>query len=158
MTPAGRVVELKRYRIPSGERALQAQRIDGRVALMDVPVDHDDRVYLVERHIESHAELHGLAAEYAQRSEACGIPAVLAILRTAEDLAEGIDTHPEPVWISNVHKSDGVLPELGRVAPAVVSRFRGETAVDVSRKPPAAAADGEATGAAPEQPGVRDRG
>ena len=32
MTPAGRTVELRRYRIPSGERALQAQRIDGRVA------------------------------------------------------------------------------------------------------------------------------
>ena len=39
MTPAGRIVELARYRIPSGERALQAQRIDGRVAVMDVPVD-----------------------------------------------------------------------------------------------------------------------
>ena len=31
---------------------MNAQRIDGRVAVMDVPVDHDDRVYLVERHIQ----------------------------------------------------------------------------------------------------------
>jgi hypothetical protein len=53
---------------------------------MDVPVDHDDRVYLVERHIESQRELQGLADEYAQRSEACGIPAVLAVLRTANEL------------------------------------------------------------------------
>ena len=82
----------------------------------------------------------------------------VAKLRTAEDVVEGTDTHPEPVWVSHVHKSDGVLPELGRVAPAVVSRFRGETAVDISRRPPAAGSDGEATGAAPEQPGVRDRG
>ena len=88
MTRAGNIVEITRYRIPNGERALQAQRIDGRVAVMDVPVDHDDRVYLVERHITSERELHGLASEYAQRSETCGIPAVLAILRTAEDLAE----------------------------------------------------------------------
>ena len=87
MTRAGRIVELKRYRIPAGERALQAQRIDGRVALIDVPVDHDDRVYLVERHLESNAELEGLAAEYAARSEACGWPAAIASRRVADELA-----------------------------------------------------------------------
>jgi hypothetical protein len=27
------------------------------------------------------------------------------------------------VWSSNVHKSDGVLPEVGRVAPAVLDRL-----------------------------------
>jgi bacteriorhodopsin len=36
----------------------------------------------------------------------------VAKLRTAEDVLAGVDTHPEPVWSSNVHKSDGVLPEL----------------------------------------------
>jgi len=36
----------------------------------------------------------------------------VAKLRTAEDVAAGTDTHPEPVWISNVHESDGVLPVL----------------------------------------------
>ena len=51
MTAAGRIVELARYRIPAGERALQAQRIDGRVAGTEVLVDHDDRVYHVERHV-----------------------------------------------------------------------------------------------------------
>src|SRR5918998_3170074 len=49
----------------------------------------------------------------------------VAKLRTAEDVAAGIDTHPEPVWSSNVPKSDGVLPELGRVAPAVLDRLGG---------------------------------
>ncbi|MFW3169590.1 bacteriorhodopsin [Geodermatophilus sp. CPCC 206100] len=48
----------------------------------------------------------------------------VAKLRTAEDVAAGRDTHPEPVWSSHVHKSDGVLPELGRVAPAVLDRLR----------------------------------
>ncbi|WP_369258701.1 bacteriorhodopsin [Geodermatophilus amargosae] len=36
----------------------------------------------------------------------------VALLRTAEDVAAGEDTHPEPVWTSNVHHSDGVLPEV----------------------------------------------
>ena len=45
----------------------------------------------------------------------------VAKLRTAEDVAAGTDTHPEPVWSSNELKSDGVLPELGRVSPAVLS-------------------------------------
>jgi len=90
MTTAGKTVELTRYRIPSGQRALQAQRIDGRVAVMDVPVDHDDRVYLVERHVESQAELQGLAAEYAQRSETAGLPAILATLRTADELVDAL--------------------------------------------------------------------
>jgi hypothetical protein len=85
MTPAGKTIELKRYRIPTGQRALQAQRIDGRVAVTDVPVDHDDRVYPVERHVTSQAELEGIATEYAERSESCGMPAMLAALRFAAD-------------------------------------------------------------------------
>jgi hypothetical protein len=91
MTRAGRTVELRRYRIPAGQRALKAQRVDGRVALMDVPVDHDARVYLIERHILSNAELEGLAAEYAHRSEQVGKPAILATLDTAADLADAIN-------------------------------------------------------------------
>jgi len=78
MSTAGQTVELGRYRIPSGQRALHAQRIDGRVAVIDVPVDHDDRVYLVERHVHSYDELTGLAAEYAEHSERCRMPAILA--------------------------------------------------------------------------------
>jgi hypothetical protein len=87
MTPAGRIVELKRYRIPAGERAIKAQRIAGHVAVMDVPVDHADRVYLIERHVESQAELQGVVDAYAQHSEAAGVPAILATLRTADELA-----------------------------------------------------------------------
>jgi hypothetical protein len=83
MSTAGPTVELGRYRIPTGQRALHAQRIDGRVAVIDVPVDHDDRVYLVERHVMSKAELDGLAHEYAEHSETCGLPAILATLRSA---------------------------------------------------------------------------
>jgi len=90
MTAHGRVVELRRYRIPAGERALNAQRIDGRVAVMDVPVDHDDRVYLVERHLQSQRELEGLADEYVARSQACGVPAIVATLASVGNLADAI--------------------------------------------------------------------
>ena len=90
MTAAGRTVELTRYRIPAGQRALNAQRIDGRVAIIDVPIDHEDRVYLVERHVESQAELHGLAAEYAERSANLGLPAILAKARAADELVDAL--------------------------------------------------------------------
>lgn len=36
----------------------------------------------------------------------------VAKLRTAQDLAEGVDTHPEPVWISQVRYSEGVQPAV----------------------------------------------
>ncbi len=73
MTPAGRLVELRRYRIPAGERTIKAQRIAGRIAVIDVPVDHADRVYLIERHIQNQAELQGVADAYAQHSETVGV-------------------------------------------------------------------------------------
>jgi hypothetical protein len=88
MTRAGRMVELRRYRVPAGERAVRAQRIDGRMAVIDVPVDHDDRVYLVERHIQSSAELEGLAGEYAQRSQQLGQPAILATRSVTQVIAD----------------------------------------------------------------------
>jgi bacteriorhodopsin len=50
----------------------------------------------------------------------------VALLRTAEDVRAGEDTHPEPVWISHVHESDGVLPELGRVSSAAAATIHGE--------------------------------
>ena len=34
MTSAGQIVELARYHIPAGQRALKAQRIDGRVRFL----------------------------------------------------------------------------------------------------------------------------
>jgi bacteriorhodopsin len=42
----------------------------------------------------------------------------VAKLRTAEEVVAGVDTHPEPVWSSHVHKSDGVQPEVRRIARA----------------------------------------
>jgi bacteriorhodopsin len=52
----------------------------------------------------------------------------VAKLRTAEDVTAGVAGHPEDVWVSNVKKSDGVLPELTRVSPAVLRAAGGPDA------------------------------
>ena len=54
----------------------------------------------------------------------------VAKLRTAEDVVAGIDTHPESIWVSNVHKSEGVGPEVGKVSAEVVARFRGNSVAE----------------------------
>ena len=85
---AGQRVELQRYRITTGERALVAQRIDGRVAVVDVPIDHEDRVYLVERHVTSQAELAGICAAYAEHSQHADQPAIVAQRDLLDHLAD----------------------------------------------------------------------
>jgi hypothetical protein len=85
---AGRRVEQARYRIPAGTRALYAQRIDGRVALVDAPLDHDDRVLLIERHAESLAELEGIVAAYVEHSTQARMPGLLAGRRLLADELE----------------------------------------------------------------------
>jgi bacteriorhodopsin len=49
----------------------------------------------------------------------------VAKLRTAEDVTAGVESHPEDVWVGDVKRSDGVLPELSRVSPAVLRRAAG---------------------------------
>ncbi|MGY1697025.1 bacteriorhodopsin [Geodermatophilus sp. SYSU D00814] len=51
----------------------------------------------------------------------------VAKLRTAEDVAAGVDTHPESVWVSHVHHSEGVLPQVGTVSERVAVRFTGNS-------------------------------
>ena len=88
MTAAGKPRELARYQLPEGTRAVVAQRIDGRVAISDVPIDHADRVYLIERHVHSQAELAGLVAAYVEHSQQAGCPAVIAQRRQLDELAD----------------------------------------------------------------------
>ena len=87
---AGKQRELARYQLPQGTRAVVAQRIDGRVAISDVPVDHADRVYLVERHVHSQAELAGLVAAYVEHSQQAGCPAVIAQRRQLDELVAAV--------------------------------------------------------------------
>jgi hypothetical protein len=84
-TPAvGEPHELGRYQLPDGTiRQLLAQRIDGHVRLVDVPLTGDGRRYLVERELEQdgYAALKALVVDYvtvaAERAE---IPAASAPL------------------------------------------------------------------------------
>lgn len=79
MSTAGDRHELARYELPDGtQRVLCAQRIDGRVAISDLPdTNHDGRVYLVERHVESKAAMEGLVAAYVHDALRRGEPAIL---------------------------------------------------------------------------------
>ena len=91
MTAAGARRELARYQLPEGTRALVAQRIDGRVALTDMPVGATvGRVYLIQRHVNSHAELTGLVAAYVQHSQQAGCPAVIAQRRQLDELVDAV--------------------------------------------------------------------
>ncbi|HEY4277622.1 MAG TPA: hypothetical protein VGM91_05350 [Conexibacter sp.] len=78
MTPVETQRELGRYRLPSGEeRIVVGERIEGHVAVSDIPAHDEGRVFLVERHIESSAALAGLVAAYIADSMERGEPAVL---------------------------------------------------------------------------------
>ncbi len=76
------------YEITSGKRGLYAQRIDGHIALTDAPLHDEGRVYLVERHVQSLAELDGLCAAYIEDATQADEPAILASRRRLAALAE----------------------------------------------------------------------
>jgi hypothetical protein len=61
---SGEPTVLATYECDEGTRQLVGQRIDGRVALSDVPAGDQGKVYLIERHLPSMAELDGLVADY----------------------------------------------------------------------------------------------
>jgi hypothetical protein len=71
-TTAGEPHVVGSYRSDVGERQLVAQRIDGRVALSDIPTGDDGCVHLIERYVTSKAELDGLAAAYLEHAEQLG--------------------------------------------------------------------------------------
>lgn len=88
MTPAGERRLYADYQLTAGPRGLYAQRIDGRVALIDAPLTGDGPVYLIERHVISQAELDGLCAAYIEDSTHADEPGVLASRRRLQRLAE----------------------------------------------------------------------
>ena len=62
---------LASYQSDEGTRQLVAQRVNGTVALSDIPTDHG-RVHLVERQLSSLAELEALIADYLQQAQRIG--------------------------------------------------------------------------------------
>lgn len=69
---------LARYDCDEGPRQLVGQRINGTVALSDVPAREDGKVYLIERHLPSQTELDGLIADYLALANELGRPPLRA--------------------------------------------------------------------------------
>jgi hypothetical protein len=115
---AGRRVQQRRYPISAGTRALYPQRIDGRVALVDVPVDHAGQVLLVERHVESHAELEGIVAAYVEHSRHADTPASWP--------AEPSST-PSPTASTPRQQQRGVFTGAWKPPPSADSRSAGRS-------------------------------
>ena len=70
----GQRVELGRYRIPTGERVLYGQRINGVVRVTDNPAGGRSRAYLIERELEQdgNAALQALVRDYVEQAERHG--------------------------------------------------------------------------------------
>jgi len=64
----GARVELARYIVSVGERALYGQRILGVVRVTDVLLAPGGRAYLVERGLEEEAALQALIADYLRQA------------------------------------------------------------------------------------------
>ena len=83
----GQRTELGRYTLTDGtERVLYGQRVDAVVRVTDRPAAVGGRAYLVERELETRAELDALIAEYlAQAAQLDGIPVVACPLESYLD-------------------------------------------------------------------------
>lgn len=84
--PTGARVELARYSVSSGDRALYGQRVFGVVRVTDVPLVPGGRAYLVERGLEeegpnANAALQALIADYLQRaSDLDEVPMAVSVI------------------------------------------------------------------------------
>jgi hypothetical protein len=67
-------VELARYHLRSGERVLCAERIQGKMCVVDMPAQPGGRRYVVERnvHPDGNAGLKALLADYVAQARDCG--------------------------------------------------------------------------------------
>ena len=77
-------VELARYTAAGQQRIIRGQRILGVVRLSDVPADNGNaRRYVIERELETHAEVNALVADYlAEAKRWDQIPVTVCLLDT----------------------------------------------------------------------------
>lgn len=73
----GKRTELARYTFGESDRILYGQRIDGVVRVTDRPAAHGGRAYLIERGLESKAELDALVADYLEQATQLDRPPML---------------------------------------------------------------------------------
>jgi bacteriorhodopsin len=80
------------------------------------PLAYAARVFFEGAGVTTALQIAFSAADVAAKAGFGALIHKVAKLRTAEDLRSGEDTNPEPVWISNVKKADGVQPTVRSVA------------------------------------------
>jgi hypothetical protein len=89
----GERVELGRYTVPTGERVLCGQRVNGVVRVTDVPARGRGRAYLVERELEhdGYDALKALVSDYLDQAGLLeDVPmAVSRLTGTRSDNVEG---------------------------------------------------------------------
>lgn len=66
--PTNPRVELARYRISEGEHVIYGQRIRGVVRLVDERADARGRRFVIERELDSMAELEAIVADYVEQA------------------------------------------------------------------------------------------
>jgi hypothetical protein len=76
-----------RYRVEEGERVICGQRIDGVVRVTDRPLAAGGRAYLIERELETKAEVDALVADYLAKARRLDMPPLAARV-ALEDLEE----------------------------------------------------------------------
>lgn len=70
----GKLTELARYTVAEGERIVHGQRVDGVVRVTDRPARPGGRAYLVERGLQTKAELDALVRDYVAEAQRTGAP------------------------------------------------------------------------------------
>ncbi len=70
-TTIGKRIELARYTVPTGDRILHGQRVNGVVRVTDVPARGRGRAYLVERGLggDGYEALKGLVSDYIEQAQ-----------------------------------------------------------------------------------------
>ncbi len=68
----GKRIRIGTYTCDLGERQIVGQRVDGEVHLYDEPARDGGRRWVIERGVESRAELEAIVADYQQKAEKIG--------------------------------------------------------------------------------------
>ena len=68
----GKRIRMATYTADVGERQIVGQRVDGEVRLYDEPARDGGRRWVIERGVESKAELEAIVADYPQKAQKLG--------------------------------------------------------------------------------------